>query len=94
MSDNAGATIARHGYYISIPCKTLDKLTVNEWNCWYVGVAVNANICGPVGRIIAKVGSHRDAGSNEERMSNIAFWSTMMDEHNYLVRCWNEILAA
>ena len=48
MSDNAGATIARHGYYISIPCKTLDKLTVNEWNCWYVGVAVNANICGPV----------------------------------------------
>lgn len=94
LSGKAGATIARQGYYISVPSKAREMLTKNEWNYWYEGLPASDNIVGLDGKVIARIGSTRDGGSYRERMSNIAVWSTMMDEHNYLVRRWNEFLAA
>ena len=39
-------------------------------------------------------GEVRDGGSYETRMSNIAVWNSVMDEHQYLVSKWNEFLAS
>jgi hypothetical protein len=36
----------------------------------------------------------RDGGSYEQRMSHIAVWNSVMDEHNYLVRRWQDFLRA
>ena len=36
----------------------------------------------------------RDGGSYWERMSHIAVWNTVMDEDRYMVRKWNEFIAA
>lgn len=94
LSGKAGAIIARQGYYISVPSTVKPLLSQNEWNYWYEGQPANDNIVGLDGRIIATAGSRRDGGSHLERMSKIAVWNTMMDEHNYLVRRWNEFLAA
>jgi putative spermidine/putrescine transport system substrate-binding protein len=37
-------------------------------------------------------GARRDGGSHEERMTAVAIWSAVMDEHNYLVRRWHDFL--
>ncbi|MCF5674141.1 signal peptide prediction, partial [Pseudomonas syringae] len=39
-------------------------------------------------------GEIRDGGSYEERMGHIAVWNSVMNEHNYLVRRWSDILRA
>ena len=44
--------------------------------------------------LVAKQGELRDGGSYETRMSNIAVWNSVMDEHQYLVSKWNEFLAS
>jgi putative spermidine/putrescine transport system substrate-binding protein len=44
--------------------------------------------------LIDRKGEVCDGGSYQERMSRIAVWNSVMDEHNYLVRRWNEFLAA
>jgi putative spermidine/putrescine transport system substrate-binding protein len=48
----------------------------------------------PDGGVVAKQGEVRDGGSYETRMSNIAVWNSVMDEHQYLVSKWNEFLAS
>lgn len=44
--------------------------------------------------MIAKAGSVRDGGSYEQRMGGIACWNAVMDENEYMVRKWNEFVAA
>ena len=94
LSGKPGAIVARQGYYISAPEQIRQFLTRNEWNYWYEGLPAQGSIHGPDGQIIARKGERRDGGSYAERMSNIALWSPLMDEHNYLVRRWNEFLDA
>jgi len=94
LSGKAGAIVARQGYYISVPDTTRDFLSQDEWNYWYEGHPSQSNIRAPDGRTIVRKGKRRDGGSYSERMSNIALWSPLMDEHNYLVRRWNEFLDA
>jgi len=36
----------------------------------------------------------RDGGSFEERMGAVACWNSVMDENQYMVRKWNEFIAA
>ena len=48
--------------------------------------------CNP--NVVAKAGEVLDGGSYETRMSNIAVWNSVMDEHQYLVSKWNEFLAS
>ena len=46
------------------------------------------------GDLLAKAGSSRDGGSYEQRMGGIACWNAVMDENEYMVRKWNEFVAA
>lgn len=94
LSGKAGATIARQGYYMSVPETTREHLSEDEWNYWYGGLPAQNDILGLDGRTIATKGGTRDGGSYSDRISNIALWNTLMDEHNYLVRRWNEFLTA
>ena len=44
--------------------------------------------------IVYDVEAVRDGGSFEERMGNVACWNSVMDEDRYMVRRWNEFIAA
>jgi len=41
-----------------------------------------------------KASAVRDDGSFEERMSKVACWNSVMDEDRYMVKRWNEFIAA
>ncbi len=94
LSGRPGAVLARQGYYSSIPERTRPHLSEAEWDYWYAGKEAAEDICDPKGRTIIKKGAHREGGSHLDRMSNIIMWNTLMDEQNYLVRRWNELLTA
>lgn len=94
LNGKPGAIVARQGYYMSIPDKVREYLSENEWNYWYGGLPATEPILDQSGVQLADVGDSRDGGSHESRMSDIAVWSTLMDEQNYLVRRWSEFLAA
>lgn len=94
LSGRPGAVLARQGYYSSVPIKTKTNLSDAEWDYWYAGKPAGENLCDPQGRKIIKEGAVREGGSIQDRMANIVVWNTLMDEQNYLVRRWNEFLAA
>ena len=48
----------------------------------------------PTGEVMAKAGEIRDGGSFYERMGEVACWNAVMDEDRYMVRKWNEFVAA
>ena len=43
---------------------------------------------------LEKAGAVRDGGSYDERMGAVACWNAVMDENDYMVRKWNEFIAA
>lgn len=88
----AGAAMARQGFYISNPSSARAHLDAAEWDYWYGGEAAREDLRGPDGSILIPRGSVRDGGAYEQRMGNVAVWNTVMDEHNYLVRKWTELL--
>lgn len=94
MSGWAGAVIARQGYYVSNPDQARGHLDPEEWDFWYGGLAAVRELPGPDGDKLIRRGEIRDGGSYETRMSHIAVWNSVMDEHNYLVRRWTEFMAA
>ena len=94
MNGWAGALVARQGYYFSIPENAKEHLSQAEWDYWYGGQPAAEDMLAPDGGVVAKQGEVRDGGSYETRMSNIAVWNSVMDEHQYLVSKWNEFLAS
>ncbi|WP_422098793.1 ABC transporter substrate-binding protein [Variovorax sp.] len=88
----AGAVMARQGFYISNPLRTRAHLSAAEWGYWYAGLPAAEDLPGTDGSILIRRGSVRDGGSYAQRMSDVAVWNTVMDEHNYLVRKWTEFL--
>ena len=44
--------------------------------------------------MLEKAGSKRDGGSYEARMGGVECWNAVMDENDYLVKKWNEFIAA
>jgi putative spermidine/putrescine transport system substrate-binding protein len=94
MNGWAGALVARQGYYFSIPENAREHLSDAEWDYWYGGEPAAEDMLAPDGGVVAKQGEVRDGGSYETRMSNIAVWNSVMDEHQYLVGKWNEFLAS
>lgn len=88
----AGAVVARQGYYMSIPGRVRAHLTPAEWSYWYEGEPTPVDLPGPDGSITVKAGSVRPGGSYWQRASSIAVWNTTMDEHNYLVRRWSQLV--
>jgi len=94
LSGRPGAVLARQGYYSSTPNKTKTNLSNAEWDYWYAGKPASEDLSDPQGRKIIKKGAVREGGSHQDRMSNIVMWNTLMDEQNYLVRRWSELLTA
>ena len=44
--------------------------------------------------LLDKAGAVRDGGSFDARMGKVACWNAIMDENDYMVRKWNEFIAA
>lgn len=87
-----GSVVARQGYYISTPQRSRRYLTPAEWDYWYEGLPAREDLPGPDGSIHVRRGSKRSGGSYWQRANNIAVWNTTMDEHNYLVRRWMQLV--
>lgn len=90
LSGTPGAPMARQGYYMSVAEPLRNTLAPEEWAYWYDGAPASAPLPGPGGRICVDIGDRRAGGSYQDRMSAISFWSTIMDESNYLHRKWLE----
>ena len=92
LSGRPGAIMACEGAYIANPEAARSWLERHEWDFWYAGLPAERAITDASGRTIYAVGEAREGGSYEQRMSHLAVWDTVMDEHNYLVRRWEEAL--
>ncbi|KQT82814.1 extracellular solute-binding protein [Aurantimonas sp. Leaf443] len=92
LSGWPGAVVARQGYYMSVPERIRPHLSAAEWDYWYGGMPAARDLPGPGGRPSITAGSLRSGGSYWDRAANIAVWNTTMDEHNYLVRRWVELV--
>ncbi len=89
----AGACMARQGYYMSVPDRVRAHLDPDEWDYWYEGRPAARDLPDPRGRLAIRAGEIRSGGSYRARSSHIAVWNSTMDEHNFLVRRWSEIIA-
>jgi putative spermidine/putrescine transport system substrate-binding protein len=88
------ACLSRQGYYGTFPERVRHELTDAEWAYWYGGEPATEVLCDPFGRPAVPVGHRRAGGSHRERMSRARVWNTFMDEHTYLMRRWQEFVAA
>ena len=94
LDDWAGAYLNRQGYYSAVLETAKAKMAPYEWAYWMEGKPAAKDIKSPHGDVLAKAGSVRDGGSYEQRMGGIACWNAVMDENEYMVRKWNEFVAA
>ena len=84
----------RQGYYSAVPETSKLFMSEDEWGFWYEGKAATGDILSPSGTVIEKAGAVRDGGSFLDRMGKVACWNSVMDENQYMVRKWNEFIAA
>ena len=94
LSGWAGAYLNRQGYYSAVLPTAKKFMSEDEWGYWMEGKAAKADIKAPDGSLLEKAGSKRDGGSYDDRMGNVACWNAVMDENDYMVRKWNEFIAA
>jgi putative spermidine/putrescine transport system substrate-binding protein len=90
----SGAFISRQGFYSAVPDTAKGQMTLAEWDYWYEGKPAAEDIKNPFGKTMEKAGVKRDGGALWDRMGNIGIWNTVMTEDRYLVRKWNEFIAA
>ena len=90
----AGAYLNRQGYYSAVLDTAKSNMEPYEWAYWMEGQAAAQDIKGPDGSVLGKAGEKRDGGSYEDRMGGVACWNAVMDENDYMVRKWNEFIAA
>ncbi len=94
LSGWAGAYLNRQGYYSAVLSTAKKDMAPYEWAYWMEGAKAEQDIKAPDGTILEKAGTIRDGGSYEERMGSVACWNSIMDENDYMVRKWNEFIAA
>ena len=94
LSGWAGAYLNRQGYYSAVLSTAKANMEPYEWAYWMEGKAAEKDIMGPDGSLLEKAGATRDGGSYDDRMGNVACWNAVMDENDYMVRKWNEFIAA
>jgi putative spermidine/putrescine transport system substrate-binding protein len=90
----AGAYLNRQGYYSAVLESAREKMQPYEWAYWMEGKPAEQDIKAPDGTLLEKAGTVRDGGSYEARMGAVACWNAVMDENDYLVKKWNEFIAA
>ena len=89
-----GGFLMRQGYYSAVPETSKAHMSADEWGFWFEGKAAAGDITDPFGNVMEKAGAVRDGGAFEERMGRVACWNAVMDENQYMVRKWNEFIAA
>lgn len=94
ISGWVGGYLMRQGYYSAVPDTSKEFMDANEWGYWYEGKPATGDIVSPTGQKLAIAGDVRDGGSYMERMGKVACWNSVMDENQYMVRKWNEFIAA
>jgi putative spermidine/putrescine transport system substrate-binding protein len=94
LSGWAGAYLNRQGYYSAVLSTAKANMTADEWGYWMEGKAAVGDVKAPDGTILEKAGAERDGGSYDDRMGAVACWNAVMDENDYMVRKWNEFIAA
>ncbi len=88
-----GAIMARSGAYMANPSAVRPHLTDVEWDFWYEGKEAREPIEDNQGRVIFQPGERREGGDYLTRMSHVRVWDAVMNEHNYLVRKWENAIA-
>ncbi|WEX75509.1 PotD/PotF family extracellular solute-binding protein [Sinorhizobium numidicum] len=94
LSGWVGAYLNRQGYYSAAMETAKGFMSEDEWGYWVEGKPAKGDIVSPEGKVMEKAGAVRDGGSFEERMGKVACWNSVMDEDRYMVRRWNEFIAA
>ena len=89
----AGALMSRHGAYMTGRTALRRHLSQEEWDFWYSGKPAASDIRNADGAIVFTKGERREGGSYEDRMARVVVWDTVMKEHNYLVRRWENALS-
>ncbi|MEL7303722.1 MAG: ABC transporter substrate-binding protein, partial [Pseudomonadota bacterium] len=80
--------------YSAVPETSKNFMSEDEWGFWFEGKPAKSEIVNPQGKVMEKAGAVRDGGSFNERMGAVACWNAVMDENKYMVRKWNEFIAA
>ncbi|MFD1910792.1 ABC transporter substrate-binding protein [Halodurantibacterium flavum] len=94
LSGWTGAFLMRQGYYSAVPETSREFMSENEWGYWFEGKPATEEIVSPQGQVLEQAGAVRDGGSFYDRMGHVACWNAVMDENQYMVRKWNEFIAA
>lgn len=94
LSGWCGAYLNRQGYYSAVLDTAKENMSADEWGYWMEGKPAEGDILSPDGKVMEKAGAVRDGGSFYERMGAVACWNAVMDEDRYMVRRWNEFVAA
>ncbi|MFI4997066.1 MAG: PotD/PotF family extracellular solute-binding protein [Hyphomicrobiales bacterium] len=94
LSGWAGAYLNRQGYYSAVLETAKANMEPYEWAYWMEGKPAEKDIKAPDGSLLEKAGSSRDGGSYDDRMGAVACWNAVMDENDYMVKKWNEFIAA
>jgi putative spermidine/putrescine transport system substrate-binding protein len=94
LSGWAGGFLMRQGYYSAVPETSKAFMSDDEWGFWYEGKESMGDIVSPSGSVLEGPGAVRDGGSFIDRMGSVACWNSVMDENLYMLRKWNEFIAA
>ncbi|MEL6806610.1 MAG: PotD/PotF family extracellular solute-binding protein [Pseudomonadota bacterium] len=94
LSGWVGGFLMRQGYYSAVPETSKLFMSEDEWGFWYEGKESVGDIVSPSGQKLEGPGVVRDGGSFLDRMGAVACWNSVMDENQYMVRKWNEFIAA
>ncbi len=94
LSGWVGGFLMRQGYYSAVPETSKLFMSEDEWGYWYEGKESQGEIVSPSGQVLEGAGAVRDGGSFLDRMGAVACWNSVMDENQYMVRKWNEFIAA
>lgn len=94
MSGWVGAYLNRQGYYSACLETAKNFMTADEWGYWMEGKPAVGEIKAPDGKLMEKPGAVRDGGSYLDRLGHIACWNSVMDEDKYMIKRWNEFIAA
>ncbi len=94
LSGWTGAFLNRQGYYTAVLDTAKQHMSADEWGFWMEGKPAAADVMSPTGDKIEPAGAIRDGGSFWDRMGSVSVWNTVMDEDRYMVRKWNEFIAA
>ena len=94
LSGWVGGLLMRQGYYSAAPETSKEHMSEDEWGYWFEGKAAQGDIINPFGDMMESAGAVRDGGSFYDRMGAVECWNSVMDENRYMVRKWNEFIAA